>query len=466
MGRERLRGRLPQARARPAIPHCADRILNPWSSQCHDPLAICSRSRRPWRLRRRPRGQTLNTVKATRHCSIAVRNGTLAGFGLPDAQGNWTGLDVDFCRALAAAIFNDPTKVKFVPLTAKDRFTALQSGEIDVLSRNTTWTSLARHHARPQLRRRQLLRRPGLHGAQDAQGESALESSDAAVCVQQGTTTELNLADYFRANKMKLQAGHLREARRSVEGLRHRPLRRLHHRRVGPLRRAPEARQRRTTTSCCRRSSPRSRSARSCARATTSGSTSCKWTHFAMLNAEELGVTKANVDEQMKSDNPEIKRLLGTEGKHRRGARPDQGLGLSDHQARRQLRRGLRAQCRPGLAAEDHARPQRAVDQGRPAVRAADPLSASRLGTVRHDGSAMAQRRRTSVVETARPQASLIYDPRFRGIAYPGRCCCVADRRSWSAARSATPSTIWRAPTSRPASASGTTPPASTSARR
>src|SRR5690349_23216346 len=83
--------------------------------------------------------QTLQTVKQ-RGELICGANGTLAGFGLPDPQGNWTGFDVDFCRAIAAAIFNDPTKVKFVPLTAKDRFTALQSGEFDVLSRNTTWT--------------------------------------------------------------------------------------------------------------------------------------------------------------------------------------------------------------------------------------------------------------------------------------------------------------------------------------
>ncbi|MEX2035751.1 MAG: transporter substrate-binding domain-containing protein, partial [Xanthobacteraceae bacterium] len=81
--------------------------------------------------------QTLNTVKS-RGVLNCGSNGTLAGFGLPDAQGRWTGLDVDFCRALAAAIFNDPSKVKFVPLTAKDRFTALQSGEVDVLARNTT----------------------------------------------------------------------------------------------------------------------------------------------------------------------------------------------------------------------------------------------------------------------------------------------------------------------------------------
>src|SRR6478752_565908 len=84
--------------------------------------------------------QTLKAVK-DRGMLNCGSNGTLAGFGLPDAQGRWTGLDVDFCKAVAAAIFNDVSKVKFVPLTAKDRFTALQSGEVDVLARNTTWTS-------------------------------------------------------------------------------------------------------------------------------------------------------------------------------------------------------------------------------------------------------------------------------------------------------------------------------------
>ena len=85
-------------------------------------------------------GQTLKTIQSRGVLNCGA-NGNLAGFGLPDAQGNWTGFDVDYCRAIAAAIFNDPTKVKFVPLTAKDRFTALQSGEVDVLLRNTTWTS-------------------------------------------------------------------------------------------------------------------------------------------------------------------------------------------------------------------------------------------------------------------------------------------------------------------------------------
>ena len=100
-----------------------------------------------------------------------------------------------------------------------------------------------------------------------------------------------------------------------------------------------------------------------------------KWTHFAMVNAEELGITQANVDDQKKSDNPDIKRLLGTEGKHGEALGPDQRLGLSHHQARRQLRRGVRAQCRAGLAAEDRARAERAVEQGRIAIRAAGPLT-------------------------------------------------------------------------------------------
>ena len=141
--------------------------------------------------------------------------------------------------------------------------------------------------------------------------KSALELNGASVCVQTGTTTELNLADYFKANKHDLQPvvfEKLDEVNAAYDG---RPLRRLHHRPVGPLCDPPDAGQARTTTSCCPRSSPRSRSAGRCARATTSGSTSSSGTYFALLNAEELGVTQANVDEMKNSTNPEIKRLLG-----------------------------------------------------------------------------------------------------------------------------------------------------------
>ena len=147
---------------------------------------------------------TLSDVKAKGFIQCGVNTG-LAGFSAPNDKGEWTGLDVDFCRAMAAAIFGDGSKVKFTGLSAKDRFTALQSGEIDILSRNTTWT----------VNRDTAL---GLNFAGvtyfDGQGfminakklpgvNSALQLSGAAVCVQAGTTTELNLADYFKANKME-----------------------------------------------------------------------------------------------------------------------------------------------------------------------------------------------------------------------------------------------------------------------
>jgi general L-amino acid transport system substrate-binding protein len=145
---------------------------------------------------------TLDDVKTKGVVSCGVSQG-LIGFSNPDEQNNWTGLDVDFCKAVAAAIFNDVSKVKYVPLSAKERFTALQSGEIDVLSRNSTWT-MSRDTGM------------GLKFAgvtyYDGQGfmvpsklgvKSAKELGGASVCTQTGTTTELNLADYFKANKLE-----------------------------------------------------------------------------------------------------------------------------------------------------------------------------------------------------------------------------------------------------------------------
>ena len=254
---------------------------------------------------------TLDDVRS-RGMLVCGANGQLPGFGLPDAQGNWTGFDVDYCRAYAATIFNDPSKVKFVALTAKDRFTALQSGDIDVLARNTTWTSS---------RETQL----GLHAAgpnyYDGQGfivrkalkvNSALELSDASVCVQQGTTTELNLADYFRANRMKLKSvtfAQLDEALKAYD----------------------TGRCDSFTTDVSQLYSVRQKLAKPDDHVVLPEIISkeplspfvrqgddqwfniVRWVHFAMLNAEELNINSSNVDEQLKSDNPEIKRLLGTE---------------------------------------------------------------------------------------------------------------------------------------------------------
>src|ERR1700751_1084367 len=148
--------------------------------------------------------QTLKAVQ-DRGQLVCGANGTLAGFGAPDPQGNWTGFDVDFCRAIAAAIFNDPTKVKFVPLTAKDRFTALQSGEIDLLSRNTTWTLSRDTSLGLDFVAVTYYDGQGFMVRRALKVSSALELNGASVCVQQGTTSELNLADYFRANQMQLK---------------------------------------------------------------------------------------------------------------------------------------------------------------------------------------------------------------------------------------------------------------------
>src|SRR5271155_3119527 len=149
-------------------------------------------------------GPTLDKVKQAGSISCGVPTG-IPGFGMPDSQGKYGGFDVDICRALSAAIFADPDKVKYVPLTAQQRFTALQSGEVDLLSNNTTDT----------LQRDTAL---GLNFAPvvfyDGQGfmvpkklgvKSAKELNGATICVQPGTTTELNLADYFRANKMEFK---------------------------------------------------------------------------------------------------------------------------------------------------------------------------------------------------------------------------------------------------------------------
>ena len=148
--------------------------------------------------------QTLKTIKDRGMLSCGVSQG-LPGFSSPDDKGNWTGLDVDLCRAIAAAIFNDPTKVKYVPLSAKDRFTALQSGEIDVLSRNTTWTISRDTSLGANFTGVTYYDGQGFMVKKSLKVNSALELNSASVCVQTGTTTEQNLADYFKANNMKYE---------------------------------------------------------------------------------------------------------------------------------------------------------------------------------------------------------------------------------------------------------------------
>src|SRR6201996_603563 len=256
--------------------------------------------------------QTLKAVKQ-RGQLICGANGTLAGFGLPDPQGNWTGFDVDFCRAIAAAIFNDPSKVKFVPLTAANRFTALQSGEIDVLARNTTWTMSRDTTLGVDFAAVTFFDGQGFIVHKSLKVNSALELNGASVCVQQGTTTELNLADYFRQNHMTLKTVTFATVDEAVKAY--------------DTNRCDSY----TTDSSglygvrLQLTDPNANivlpeiiSKEPLSPAVRQGDDSwediVRWTHFAMVDAEELGVNQHNVDDMLKSDAPDVRRLLGVEG--------------------------------------------------------------------------------------------------------------------------------------------------------
>jgi general L-amino acid transport system substrate-binding protein len=266
--------------------------------------------------------QTLKTVK-DRGELICGANGTLAGFGLPDPQGNWTGFDVDFCRAIAAAIFNDPTKVKFVPLTSKDRFTALQSGEVDVLSRNTTWTLSRDTSLGLDFVAITYYDGQGFMVRKALKVTSALELNDASICVQQGTTTELNLADYFRANHMALKTvtfANSDEALKAYETGRCDAYTTDSSALYGERLRLPEPNDHIVLPEIISKE-PLSPAVR---HGDNQWTDIVRWAHFAMIDAEELGVNKTNVDEKLKSDDPETRRMLGVEGQY------GEALGLTN----------------------------------------------------------------------------------------------------------------------------------------
>ena len=255
---------------------------------------------------------TLEQVKARGYISCGSNPG-LAGFGLPDDKGNWSGLDIDVCRAVAAAIFDDPTKVKFVPLSAQNRYTALQSGEIDVLSRNSTWTVTNESKAGLLYTAVNYYDGQSFMARKKLNIASALELNGASVCVQQGTTSELNLADYFRANGMKYEGvafATLDEAIKAYDSGRCDSLTTdasglyaLRVKLINPDEHVvlPEVISKEPLTPVVRQGDDQWFNV-------------VKWVQFALINAEELGVTKLNIDEQLKSQNPSVKRLLGVEG--------------------------------------------------------------------------------------------------------------------------------------------------------
>jgi general L-amino acid transport system substrate-binding protein len=258
--------------------------------------------------------QTLNTIK-TRGILNCGANIGLAGFGIPDKQGNWTGFDVDYCRAIAAAVFNDPMKVRFVPTTAQNRFTALQSGDVDVLIRNTTWTSARDTSLGLNFTGVTYYDGQGFIVRKALNVKSALDLTGAAVCVAQGSTTELNLSDYFRGNKITIKtvtfgtaddtvkaydSGRCDAFTTDASGLYAERLRFAHPEEHMVL---PEIISKEPLGPSVRHGDDQ-------------WFDIVKWTHFAMVTAEELGVTQKTVDEALKSDNPDVKRLLGTEGNY------------------------------------------------------------------------------------------------------------------------------------------------------
>ena len=258
-------------------------------------------------------------------------NTGLPGFSIPDDKGNWTGFDVDFCRAVAAAIFDDPNKAKFIPLDANERFKELRNRKVDILSRNSTWSMSREENYDLYFPAVAYYDGQGFMLPRSRNIDSALDLNDSKVCVQEATTTQLNLADYFRTNNMKYQEmkfGKLEDVIKAYDSgqcdtftadVSELYALRLSLGKPGdnvilpdviskePL--APVVRQRDDDWMMI-----------------------VKWTLYAMINAEELGITSKNIDEALKSKKPDVMRLVGTEGTY------GEDLGLTRDWAARIIR--------------------------------------------------------------------------------------------------------------------------------
>jgi general L-amino acid transport system substrate-binding protein len=255
---------------------------------------------------------TLDSVKQKGVVTCGVSTG-IAGFSATDSNGVWNGIDVDMCRAVASAVFGDDKKVKYVPLTAKERFTALQSGEIDLLARSTTWT-LTRDASLG-------LNFVGVN-YYDGQGflvnkgigvNSAKELDGATVCIQAGTTTELNVTDYFKANKMTYKPITYDTSGQTIEGFKSgrcdvvssdaSQLYGLVLKVQDPnsVKVLPEIISKEPLGPVVRQGDDK-------------WFNIVKWSHIAMLNGEEFGLTAKNIDSMLKTENPDIQRFLGING--------------------------------------------------------------------------------------------------------------------------------------------------------
>jgi general L-amino acid transport system substrate-binding protein len=266
---------------------------------------------------------TLDDVKAAGKLRCGVTTG-LAGFGAPDNNGEWHGLDVDLCKAVAAAVFGDPSKVEYKPLSAEVRFTALQSGEVDMLARNSTWTLSRDSQLGLDFVAVNYYDGQGFMVKKSLGVASAKELKGATVCVQEGTTTEKNLGDFDRSNSLGIQPVKFKENEQARSAY-------------------DEGRCDAYTTDASGLAAERTTlkdpsehiilpeiiSKEPLGPVVRHGDNQwgdiVRWAHFATLIAEEKGITQANVDEiKGSSTDPEVRRFLGAEDKM------GEGLGLSN----------------------------------------------------------------------------------------------------------------------------------------
>jgi general L-amino acid transport system substrate-binding protein len=256
---------------------------------------------------------TADSVRSKGFVQCGVNTG-LAGFSAPDSKGVWRGIDVDVCRAVAAAVLGDANKVRYTPLTAQQRFTALQSGEVDILSRNTTWTLVRDTSLGLNFVGVNYYDGQGFMVPRKLNVNSAKQLNGATICVQPGTTTELNLADYFRSNRMSFKpvviekleevlnayfAGRCDAFTTDASGL-------------------VAVRASRAPNPADHVILPEIISKEPLGPAVRHGDDRwfdiVKWSLFAMIEAEELGLTSKTVDEQARSTNPSIQRFVGASG--------------------------------------------------------------------------------------------------------------------------------------------------------
>ena len=256
---------------------------------------------------------TLDAVRSKGFVQCGVNTG-IAGFSQPDSKGVWKGIDVDVCRAVAAAVLGDAAKVRYTPLTAQQRFTAVQSGEVDILSRNTTWTITRDTSLGLNFVGINYYDGQGFMVPKKLKVTSAKQLNGATVCVQPGTTTELNLSDYFRANRMSFKPVVIEKleevlnayfsGRCDVFTTDHSGLISLR------ATRAPKPDEHLIL--------PEIISKEPLGPAVRHGDDRwfdvVKWSLFAMIEAEELGLSSKNIDQQALSQNPSIQRFVGATG--------------------------------------------------------------------------------------------------------------------------------------------------------